>query len=73
MIQQSGLLDLLLNQFVESVEIERHAVLRVTLRLHWVALEGCDLGQELLVKQPQLHLPLKDILAIENHPFPFVV
>ena len=50
MIRQSGLPDPLLNQFIESAEVGRPAILRVALRLHWVVLDGCNMGQELLVE-----------------------
>jgi len=73
MIQQSGLPDPLLDQFVQSSKIGRPAVLIVALRLHWVVLEGCDLSQELLVDQSQFLLLLENVLAIGSQLFPFTV
>ena len=48
-IQQSGLSDQLMDQFVEGMEVGR-PVLRVALQLYWRALKGHDLDQELLVE-----------------------
>ena len=45
----------------------RPVVIGVALCLHWVVLEGGDLGQELLVKQSQLLLLLKDVFAVESY------
>ena len=72
-IQQSVLPYPLLDQFVENAEVGRPAIVRVTLYLHSVVLEGCDLGQELLVEQPQLLLLLEDVLVIESHLFAFAI
>ena len=43
LIQYSGLLDPLLDQFVESAEIGRTVVLGIALHLHWVVLQGLRL------------------------------
>ena len=53
MVRQLGLHDLLLDQLVEDMEIGRPLAFRVVLSLCRVALEGYNLGLELLVKQPQ--------------------
>jgi len=45
----------------------------VALRLHWIVLKGFDLGQELFVEQSQPLLLLEDVLAVESHPFSFMV
>ena len=65
-VRQLGLHDLLLDQHVEGMEIRRPIVLRVTLRLCRIVLEGCDLGLKLFVEPPQCLLPTDDILAIES-------
>jgi len=68
-ILSSGLVDTLLDQFIKSAEVRSLAVLGVTLRLRWITLKGCDMGQELLVEQLQLLLLSEDVLTIMSHLF----
>ena len=72
-IRQLGLLDQLLDQLIKGPEVGRTVVVRVTLHLHWVILEGGDLGQKLLVELPESLLFLKDVLAIESHLLSFAI
>ena len=73
MTQQCRLSNLLLDQFIQSAEVGKPVVLRVALRLHWIVLRGCDLGEEFLVEQSQPLLLLEDVLAVESHPLSFTV
>jgi len=65
-LRQLGLLDLLLDQFIEGMKIQRPPILGVAFCSCKVVLEGDELSLKLLIKLFQFFLFMKDVITVEH-------